>query len=134
MKNSVNTDEESEKNAVIYARFSSHSQNEQSIEGQLKECYEYAEKHGFNVIGEYIDRAKSGTNDDRCAFQKMINDSYEKKYDVVLIYQYDRFARSRYDSAVYDKILSDNGVKLISVMEDIGKALRAYLFEVFLKA
>lgn len=44
-------------NIVIYARFSSHSQTEQSIEGQLKACYEYAERNSYTVIGEYIDRA-----------------------------------------------------------------------------
>ena len=41
-------------NAVIYARYSSHSQTEQSIEGQLHDCYAYAEKKGYRVIGEYI--------------------------------------------------------------------------------
>lgn len=62
-------------NIVIYARFSSHSQTEQSIEGQLNTCYEYARSHGFTVIREYIDRAQSGTSDNRSSFQQMINDS-----------------------------------------------------------
>ncbi|MBQ1777910.1 MAG: recombinase family protein, partial [Acidaminococcaceae bacterium] len=52
-------------NVVIYARFSSHSQTEQSIEGQLKVCYEYAESNHYTVVGEYIDRAISGTTDNR---------------------------------------------------------------------
>ena len=42
-------------NVVIYARFSSHNQNEASIEGQLKVCYQYAKQHRLNVIEEYID-------------------------------------------------------------------------------
>ena len=46
-------------NVVIYARFSSHSQTEQSIEGQLKVCYEYAESNHYTVVGEYIDRASA---------------------------------------------------------------------------
>ena len=62
-------------NVVIYARFSSHSQNEQSIEGQLKTCYEFANKQGYTVIAEYIDRALSGTTDNRPQFLKMIEDS-----------------------------------------------------------
>ena len=62
-------------NIVIYARFSSHTQTEQSIEGQLKVCHEYARAHGFNVIEQYIDRAQSGTSDNRSSFQRMINDS-----------------------------------------------------------
>lgn len=47
-------------NVVIYARFSSHSQTEQSIEGQLKVCNEYAAANNYVVVGEYIDRAQSG--------------------------------------------------------------------------
>ena len=62
-------------NVVIYARFSSHSQTEQSIEGQLKVCYEYAESNHYTVVGEYIDRAISGTTDNRAEFQRMISDS-----------------------------------------------------------
>ena len=58
-------------NVVIYARFSSHSQTEQSIEGQLKVCYEYAESHNYTVVGEYIDRAQSGKFDNRADFQRM---------------------------------------------------------------
>ena len=63
-------------NVVIYARFSSHSQTEQSIEGQLKECYEFAKRNEYNVIGEYIDRALTGTTDKRPEFLRMIEDSY----------------------------------------------------------
>ena len=88
-------------NVVIYARFSSHSQNEQSIEGQLKTCYEFANKQGYTVIAEYIDRALSGTTDNRPQFLKMIEDSNKKHFDGVLVYQLDRFARNRYDSATY---------------------------------
>lgn len=62
-------------NAVIYARFSSHAQNEQSIEGQLRVCYEYAEREGYAVVGEYIDRALTGRSDDRPDFQRMIADA-----------------------------------------------------------
>ena len=79
-------------NVVIYARFSSHSQTEQSIEGQLRVCYEYAKAHNYTVIGEYIDRAQSGTSDNRQSFQKMIQDSEKKTFQFVLVYQLDRFA------------------------------------------
>ena len=67
-------------NAVIYARFSSHNQNEQSIEGQLKECYAYAKRNGYTVTEEYIDRALSGTNDNRPDFRRMIRDSAKKSF------------------------------------------------------
>ena len=62
-------------NAVIYARYSSERQTEASIEGQLKVCYDYAEKQGYTIIGEYIDRALTGRNTDRPQFLKMIKDS-----------------------------------------------------------
>lgn len=62
-------------NIVIYARYSSHSQTEQSIEGQLHTCYEYAKSNGYLVVGEYIDRAQSRTTDSRAEFQRMIADS-----------------------------------------------------------
>ncbi len=88
-------------NVVIYARFSSHSQTEQSIEGQLKVCYEYAEQNHYTVIGEYIDRAQSAKTDERPQFQKMIYDSEKHTFQGVLVYQLDRFARNRYDSAIY---------------------------------
>ena len=82
---------------VIYARYSSHSQTEQSIEGQLQVCYEYAKSNGYTVIGEYIDRAQSDTTDNRAEFQRMIADSSKHTFDGVLVYQLDRFARNRYD-------------------------------------
>ena len=61
--------------AVIYARYSSNSQREESIEGQIRDCTAYAERNGYMVIGAYADRAISGTTDDRPEFQKMIKDS-----------------------------------------------------------
>ena len=71
-------------NVVIYARFSSHSQHETSIEGQLKECYAYAQRNGYTVIETYIDRALTGTNDNRPDFQRMIADSAKKQFQGVL--------------------------------------------------
>ena len=46
-------------NAVIYARYSSDNQREESIEGQLRECKEYADQNGITVVRTYIDRALS---------------------------------------------------------------------------
>lgn len=107
-------------NVVIYARFSSHSQTEQSIEGQLKVCYEYAKNNGYTVIGEYIDRAQSGTTDNRLEFQRMISDSDKHTFEGVLVYQLDRFARNRYDSAINKSKLKKNGVRVISAKENIS--------------
>ena len=74
-------------NAVIYARYSSHRQDEQSIEGQLHVCHEYAKRNGFTVVGEYIDRAISGRSDDRPQFQQMIDDSRKKAFRFVIVYK-----------------------------------------------
>lgn len=63
------------KNTVIYARYSSERQTEQSIEGQLRVCNEYAERNGLKIVDTYIDRAMTGRNDQREAFQKMLADS-----------------------------------------------------------
>ena len=79
--------------AVIYARYSSDSQREASIEGQLRDCKDYAEKNGITVVGTYIDRAYSAKTDDRPDFQRMIKDSAKKIFDVVLVWKLDRFAR-----------------------------------------
>lgn len=107
-------------NVVIYARYSSHNQNEQSIEDQIRECREYATRNNYIIIAEYIDRAKSGTKDNREQFLKMIEDSKQKRFAGVLVYQLDRFARNKYDSAIYKKKLKDNGVRVISAKENIS--------------
>ncbi|MDE5917795.1 MAG: recombinase family protein [Oscillospiraceae bacterium] len=85
-------------NAVIYARYSCDRQREESIEGQLRECREFALKNNYCVIGEYIDRAYSAKTDNRPDFQKMIKDSSSKKFNTVIVWKLDRFARNRYDS------------------------------------
>ena len=71
--------------AVIYARYSSDNQREESIEGQLRECMEFAEKNGITVIGNYIDRALSAKTDNRPEFQRMIKDSYRKVFDTIIV-------------------------------------------------
>lgn len=116
-------------NVVIYARYSSHSQTEQSIEGQLQTCYEYARSHNYIVIGEYIDRAQSGTTDSRAEFQRMIADSDKHTFEGVLVYQLDRFARNRYDSAINKAKLKKNGVRVISARENISDDASGILVE-----
>ena len=116
-------------NVVIYARYSSHSQTEQSIEGQLQTCYEYARNNGYIVIGEYIDRAQSGISDSRLEFQRMISDSDKHTFEGVLVYQLDRFARNRYDSAINKAKLKKNGVRVLSAKENIADDASGILVE-----
>ena len=106
--------------AVIYARYSSDNQREESIDGQLRECMEYAKFNGIDVVNSYIDRALSAKTDNRPNFQRMIKDSYKGLFDVVLVWKLDRFARNRYDSAHYKTILKRNGVRVLSAKETIS--------------
>jgi site-specific DNA recombinase len=120
-------------NVVIYARYSSHNQTEQSIEGQLKECYAFAKRNDYIVVEEYIDRAISGTSDNRPQFRKMIDDSSKKHFNGVLVYQFDRFARNRYDSAMYKHRLKKNGVRVYSARENISDDASGVLMESMLE-
>lgn len=116
-------------NAVIYARFSSHSQTEQSIDGQLRVCKEFAERNKINVVGEYIDRALTGTNDNRPEFQKMIEHASKKEFEQILVYKLDRFSRNKYDNVVYKHKLSQYGVRVISATEAISDTPEGAIME-----
>lgn len=116
-------------NAVIYARYSSSSQREESIEGQLRDCHEYAKHLGLNVIGEYTDHAISGTSDKRPDFQRMIRDSGRGQFKVVIVWKNDRFARNRYDSAIYKAKLKQNGVRVLSAKEHIPEGPEGIILE-----
>ena len=115
--------------AVIYARYSSDSQREESIEGQLRECTAFAEKNGITVLRHYIDRAFSAKTDNRPEFQNMIKDSGKKLFDMVIVWKLDRFARNRYDSARYKSSLKKNGVKVVSATEVISEGAEGIILE-----
>ena len=115
--------------AVIYARYSSDNQREESIEGQIRECTAYAEKNDITIVKHYIDRAISAKTDNRPQFQQMIKDSDKKLFDIVLVWKLDRFARNRYDSARYKTQLKKNGVKLMSATEIISEGPEGIILE-----
>lgn len=96
--------------AVIYARYSSDNQREESIEGQLRECTAFAEKEGITILRHYIDRAFSARTDDQPEFKRMIEDSGKGLFDAVIVWKLDRFSRNRSDSAIYTNKLRNNGV------------------------
>lgn len=106
-------------NAVIYARYSSHSQRDVSIDQQVNACQDFARRSGITVLDIYSDRATTGTNDRRPAFQQMIVDAKDSSWQYVIVYTLDRFSRDRYDSAVYKRQLRNCGVKVLSAMEQI---------------
>lgn len=117
------------KKAVIYARYSSHNQREESIDAQLRECHEYAKRNGFIVLEEYCDRALSGKTDNRAGFQRLINDAKNNAFNYVLVYKLDRFARNRHDSRVYKDLLKEFNVKVVSIKEDIPDTPEGIILE-----
>lgn len=109
------------KKAVIYARYSSSSQTEQSIEGQIRVCTDFAKQHDFLIVDTYIDRAMTGTNDRRPEFQRMLRDSSEHNWEFVIVYAVDRFGRNDEDYAINKRTLSKNGVSLLSATQITSK-------------
>lgn len=118
---------------VIYARYSSDNQREESIEGQLRECNAFAQRNDIQIVGTYIDRAFSARTDNRPDFQRMIKDSANSSFDTVIVWKLDRFARNRYDSALYKSFLRKNGVKVISATEVIADTAEGVLLESLLE-
>lgn len=119
--------------AVIYARYSSDNQREESIEGQIRECTAYAEKNGITILKHYIDRAMSAKTDDRPDFQQMIKDSEKGLFDLIIVWKLDRFSRDRYDSAHYKHLLKKNGVKVVSATELIADGPEGIMMESILE-
>ncbi len=122
-----------ENTAVIYARFSSANQREESIEAQVRACQDYARRNGLQIINIYADSAKTGTNADREAFQRMIEDSSEGKFRYVVIHKLDRFSRDKYDSVTYKRKLKVNGVTLRSVLENLDGSPESLILESLLE-
>ncbi len=121
------------KTAVIYARYSSDSQTEQSIEGQLRVCQEFAQRSDMVIVDTYIDRAMTGTNDNRPAFRKMIKDSSKQGFNFVIVYKLDRFSRNKFEMTMHKHTLKENGVKLVSAMENIPDTPEGIILESLLE-
>lgn len=121
------------KTAVIYARYSCDQQTEQSIDGQLRVCEDYAQRNGILILNTYIDRAMTGTNDNRPDFQRMIKDSSRREWNYVLVYKLDRFSRNKYESTIHKRTLKNNGVKVLSAMENIPDTPEGIILESLLE-
>ena len=119
--------------AVIYARYSSHNQREESIDVQLRECHDFAKKNDMLVIGEYCDKALTGKTDKRPDFQRLIRDSAKGKFEFVITYKVNRFARNRYDAATYKSKLKKNGVRVVYAKESIPDGPEGILLESMLE-
>lgn len=127
--------EKHRKTAVAYARFSSNNQREESIDAQLRAIREYCERENIELIEEFTDEAMSGKNDNREDFQNMIRKLLKGNIqaDYVLVHKFNRFARNKYDSALYKKKLKDIGIKVISVSQKIDESPEGELLEGFLE-
>lgn len=123
------------KRAVLYLRYSSSNQTEQSIEGQDRVCRSYARQNGIDVVGSYVDRAKSAAHDveKRTEFLRMVRDARKGGFNYVLVYKLDRFARDRYDSAIYKAKLKQCGVQVISATEALSGGPESVIMESLLE-
>lgn len=121
-------------NAVIYARFSSDKQTENSIEAQVRACEDYAEIHGYTINKIYSDEAVSAKNDRRPEFQKMIKDAEKGLFQTVLVHKYNRFARRMIDHVTYEDKLNQAGVDLIAVAEDFGNGKEAVIMKALMRS
>ena len=123
-------------NAVVYARYSSQGQNEQSIDGQLRVCKEFAENKGLNVAKVYIDKAKSAwtESEKRVEFQKMLNEAESGGFKYIIVYKFDRFSRSRIDSMMYKaQLRKKHGIRVISATEPVSDDEGGEIYEMFLE-
>ena len=115
--------------AVIYARYSSSSQREASIEQQIEKCTDYAERNGLVIVKTYADKAMTGRNDDRPNLQRLLSDCSKNVFDVVLIYAMDRFGRNVLQSLENAYIIeTENHKKIISVTENFDDSSMGRFF------
>lgn len=124
--------------AVLYARVSSEKQAEKdlSISAQLKALREYATKHGYEVVREFVDKAASARTADRHDFQEMISlaKSKNRPFDAILVWKLSRFARNREDSIVYKSLLRKRGIQVVSINENIDQSPAGVLLEAVIEA
>ena len=106
--------------AVIYARYSSHNQREESIEQQVSECMEFAQANNLKVVDVYSDSAISGKTDKRAAFQRMLRDAEKGKFKVVVAYKSNRIARNMFNAMQYEVRLDELGIKTLYCKEEFG--------------
>ncbi len=118
--------------AAVYTRVSSDAQDvDLSISAQLRAARDYAAKHGYEIVREYVDQAESGRTTDRPAFKEMITLAKTKapSFEAILVWKMNRFSRSRVDSITYKTLLRNKGIKVISINEPLDNSPSGQLLE-----
>lgn len=136
MTRTIKRNGEAIKRAVAYGRFSSNNQRDESIDAQLRAIREYCERENIQLVAVYTDEAQSATTDSRDDFKNMIDDIFKGKLDIdtVLVHKFNRFARNKYDSAIYKKRLRDIGIKVVSVTQPIDDSPEGRILESLIEA
>src|SRR3979490_350267 len=83
---------ELDRRAVLYSRVS--TTNGQDPEMQSREIREYCQRRGWPLVGEYVDIGISGAKERRPQLDRLIADAHKRKFEVIVVWKFDRFARS----------------------------------------
>ncbi len=103
--------------AVIYARFSSHNQREESIEQQIAECKAYAAANNLSVVAVYADSAVSGRSDRRPQYQKLRRDAEKGTFAAVIAYKSSRIARNMVNALIFESEMDKYGIQVFYAKE-----------------
>lgn len=119
------------KKAFAYGRFSTDMQREESIDAQFRAIQDFCQKNDIQILKFYKDEGISGTTDSRPQFLEMIETAGELKenIDYIIVHKLDRFSRNRYDSAIYKRKLTQCGIRVLSVLENLDDSPESVILE-----
>lgn len=112
--------EKKKKIAVIYARYSSHNQKEESIEQQVEACTKFALANNLEVIDVYSDKAITGKRETRAAYQRMIRDAEKGRFQVIIAYKSNRIARNMLNALQFEAKMDDFDISIMYAQEEFG--------------
>lgn len=104
--------------AALYARVSTTGQG-QSPEMQVRELREYCERRGWQIASEYVDAGISGAKDSRPELNRLIADAHRRRFDAIVVWKFDRFARSVSHLLRALETFNALGVAFVSLSEQI---------------
>lgn len=120
---------------MIYARFSSDMQREESIDAQVRACTAYAKSKGYDIVDTYVDEAKSGREvTKRDAYKKMLDDASHKKFDIVIFHKIDRNSRNEVDYYITKAKFLKLGIRYEYAVQSIDSSPEGQMMEGMLVA